>query len=259
MGWASAASPHHLASPHLRGEPLPLSLSLSLSLEPRASLARALKLVEPDARRHGQLSSTLIPKLVEETQEASDQLMKIKIDFEAAELEFKSAQESLDSSKALLHEVITPWSQMLKQIEEQTAALGDRTETDTSAAAAKTIDGIDGELNQAEADRVAAQTARDKAASDLSALQEKISRSRDTIHVLQEKIRQIGDGQQTKIALETKIASLVEDSESAATDAAEKSAELKKFDQEKKKLATQKQKVRVCVLEWGERSEPGPT
>lgn len=204
---------------------------------------KALKLIEPDARRHGTLASTLIPKLTEDVHEASNQLMKIKIDFEAAELEFRSAQESLNSSKALLHEVITPWSQMLKQIEEQTMALGDRTDIETSAAAAKTIDGIDSELNQAEADRMTAQSARDEAASRFSALQDKISKSRDAMYILQEKIRQIGDGQQSKIALETKIASLVQDSESAATDAAEKSAELKKLDQEKKSLSAQKQKL----------------
>ncbi len=202
-----------------------------------------LKLVEPDARRHAALSSSVIPGLTDEVQEASDQLMKVKIDFEAAELDFKSAQESLESSKTLLHEVIMPWSQLLRQIEEQKAVIGNVNENESSAMAAKTIDSIDNELDRAEADRAEAQSARDGAAAKLAALQSRISMSKDAEHMLQEKLRRLGDGQQSKIALETKLAAVMEDSESAANDAAEKSAELKTLEQEKKKLVNQKGKL----------------
>lgn len=208
-----------------------------------------LKLVEPNARRHAALASSVIPGLIVEVQEASDQLMKVKIDFEAAELELKSAQESLESSKALLHEVIMPWSQLLKQIEEQKAALGEGTENGFSSIAAKTIDSIDKELDRAEADRAEVQAARDAAAAEFAALQARISSSRDSEHVLQEKIQKLRDGQQSKIALETKLAALMEDSESAATDAAEKSVELKTLEQEKKKLVQQKEKLGATFQE----------
>lgn len=208
-----------------------------------------LKLVEPDARRHAALTSSVIPGLTGEVQEASDQLMKAKIDFEAAELDFKSAQDSLESSKALLHEVIMPWSQLLKQIEEQTAVVGDGSENKSSSTAAKTIESIDKQLDRAEADRTAAQSARDAAAAEFAALQARVSSSRDAEHVLQEKLRELGDSQQSKVALETKLAALMEDSESAATDAAEKSAELKTLEQEKKKLLEQKEKLGATFQE----------
>jgi DNA repair protein RAD50 len=201
-----------------------------------------LKLAEPDARRRKTLVNSIIPKLNLEVQQASDQLMKVKIDSEAADVELESSRSSIQSSKSLYHEVITPWSQMLDQIHDHSEMLGGAQTADLDTAL-RSVHTVDKDLTRVEADRAKSQADRDRAAAEMDVLQERLSTARNGVHSLQTRLRRLGEGRQSKKALETKIESFMRDSEAAATTAAEKKDEMEKLEQESAALALQKQRL----------------
>ena len=159
----------------------------------------------------------------------------------------KGLEESisaLESSKSIMHEVVLPWSHLMKHISEEETACQSRLQLVESGTDISTsIDDLDKELSNLESLRTHHQSIRDSSMAEASKLQEKLASARSRIHSIQENIRSTSEGKESVASLKLKLDALTEDSEVSATIAAEKTIQLRKLDQEKAELLSQKSEL----------------
>ena len=159
----------------------------------------------------------------------------------------KGLEESisaLESSKSIMHEVVLPWSHLMKHISEEETACQSRLQLVESGIDISTsIEVLDKELSNLESLRTHHQSIRDSSIAEASKLQEKLASARSRIHSIQENIRSTSEGKESVASLKLKLDALTEDSEVSATIAAEKTIQLRKLDQEKAELLSQKSEL----------------
>lgn len=213
------------------------------------SKLRALQIIEPDAQRYKRLKNSVIPRLVQEVQDASDEFTKVTLEVQAAEKEMETSRSSLAASSELFQSIVLPWCQMMAQIEEDEAACKHHMDLLGGSGGSRTIEDIDNELTMVESSRASKQEERDKLSFHVSELEKNVSKSRNQVHKLQEEIRTMNEGYESKISFERELNSLIEENEIFATEVAELSIELKSMEEKKVSLVTNKENSSIAFEE----------
>ncbi len=199
--------------------------------------------------RYHNLQSTIIPKLEKCQQECKDALMKTKVDLAAKQRELEDSQNTIESSREVLNDLVIPWCQLLDQIAEKEKLIGNLVHNDNKVAGSRSIEAVDRDLTEAESLRLKSQSIRDNASRELSNIRERVSSCRDAVHNLQQNITASSEKQQRKALLQSNLQTLADDSLIAATDAAEKKGEIDHLKVDKASLVSQRDNVHAMFEE----------
>lgn len=174
--------------------------------------------------------------------------MKAKVDLTTKQRALDDSRLLIESSRNVLNDSVIPWCQLLHQISEQKQQIRNQVHDDNKVGA-RSIELVDDDLTKVESLRLKAQSARDDATRAVSNIRERVSSCRDAVHNLQQSINASSEKQNRKTLLQSNLTSLIEDSEIAATVAAEKSRELEAFEGEKALLSSQRERIHTSAEE----------
>eukprot|EP00890_Picochlorum_soloecismus_P006767 jgi/Picsp_1/915/NSC_04400-R1_dna repair protein rad50 len=194
-----------------------------------------LILVEPDARRYNELKLS-IAGLKDALKSSSDNLKKAKSASDLAEESMEKAKVSLKESNVIFHEVVLPWSRLLKDIHSREQDCSTIQGTFELEQGSKSIEDIDQELTILDAKRLEVQQTRDRVSSSYAELSKKVIDERNLLHQVQTSFKERATAIESELKLKEDLEELLSASEILAIEAAESNFQLQGFEKDRSNL-----------------------
>lgn len=164
---------------------------------------------------------------------SSDNVKKAKSALDLVEESMEKAKMSLKESSASLHEIVLPWSRLLKDIYSREQACSTIQGTFELEQGSNSIEDIDQELSRLEAKRLEVQQTRDKLSSSYAGISRKVVEERNLLHQVQTKFKERAIAIESELKLKEELEELLSSSEILAIEAAESNLQLQSFEKDR--------------------------
>ena len=167
---------------------------------------------------------------------SSDNLKKAKAAADLVEESTEKAKLSLKESKTVFHEVVVPWSRLMKDINSREKDCSSIQRAFELEQGSKSVEDIDQELTSLEAKRLEVQQARDRVSSSYAELSKKVIDERNLLHRIQTGFKERASAIESKLKLEKDLEELLSANELLAIEAAESNIQLQDFEKDRSNL-----------------------